>query len=69
MTIPLIIMVLIFQHRIVAGLTAGGVRAKQKGCNMSGTIPNRPSSYGIPDWAFLVYDRARHRASNHECLC
>ncbi|MDN6226458.1 carbohydrate ABC transporter permease [Corynebacterium flavescens] len=26
-TIPLIIMVLIFQHRIVAGLTAGGVKA------------------------------------------
>ena len=26
-TVPLIIMVLIFQHRIVAGLTAGGVKA------------------------------------------
>ena len=54
-TIPLIIMVLIFQHRIVAGLTAGGVKglSRKVAVCLGNTILNRPSSYGIPDWDFL----------------
>ncbi|MFD0823683.1 carbohydrate ABC transporter permease, partial [Micromonospora zhanjiangensis] len=45
-TIPLVVLVLMFQRRIVAGLTAGGVKYRPS----PGRPPFRPAGPGRPGW-------------------